>query len=136
MEFKDRIKSLRLAKGLTQDDLAEVLNYGRTAIANYEAGRSEPAYTDLLRISNYFSCSIDYLLGKTDKVSNDTPVSSVEVMNTVYNKLLEKGIIKQGEEIDENKMKEIAELLGKSIDIYTILNPKEEKGGKTNLSVG
>lgn len=42
MEFKDRLKALRKEKKLTQVKLGEMLNYGYTAIANYES-RSKPA---------------------------------------------------------------------------------------------
>ena len=64
MEFKDRIKKLRIEKELTQVDLAKILNYGRTAISNYESGRSKPSHDDLKRFADYFNVSIDYLLGR------------------------------------------------------------------------
>lgn len=40
--MKDRIKHLRKALGLTQDEFANKLNVKRGAIANYEIGRNEP----------------------------------------------------------------------------------------------
>ena len=40
MEFKDRLKALRKEKKLTQVKLGEMLNYGYTAIANYESSMS------------------------------------------------------------------------------------------------
>ena len=43
MEFKDRLKALRKEKKLTQVKLGEMLNYGYTAIANYESGRNQPS---------------------------------------------------------------------------------------------
>ena len=42
-EFKDRLKMLRKEKKLTQVKLGEMLNYGYTAIANYESGRNQPS---------------------------------------------------------------------------------------------
>ena len=42
MQFKDRLKMLRKEKKLTQVRLGKMLNYGYTAIANYESGRNNP----------------------------------------------------------------------------------------------
>ena len=66
MTFKDRLKSLRKSKHLTQGALAAVLNYGATAISNYESGRNEPSIEDLKKIAHYFDVSTDYLLCVTD----------------------------------------------------------------------
>lgn len=66
MEFKDRLKLLRKEKRLTQVKLAEMLNYGYTAIANYESGRNQPSIPDLKKIASIFNVSMDYLLGVND----------------------------------------------------------------------
>ena len=65
-EFKDRLKMLRKEKKLTQVKLGEMLNYGYTAIANYESGRNQPAIADLKKIASIFDVSLDYLLGVND----------------------------------------------------------------------
>ena len=44
MEFKDRLKALRKEKKLTQVKLGEMLNYGYTAIANYESVETSPLF--------------------------------------------------------------------------------------------
>lgn len=66
MEFKDRLKALRKEKGLTQSKLGELLNYGYTAIANYESGRNQPSISDLKKIAAVFDVSMDYLLCVND----------------------------------------------------------------------
>ena len=66
MEFGHRLKELRQQKGLTQADLANLLELGATAISNYEANRNEPAYDKLIQLADYFDVSCDYLLGKSD----------------------------------------------------------------------
>lgn len=65
-EFKERLKQLRKEKKMTQVRLGELLNYGYTAIANYESGRNQPAITDLKKIAAIFDVSLDYLLGVSD----------------------------------------------------------------------
>ena len=52
-EFKDRLKMLRKEKKLTQVKLGEMLNYGYTAIANYESGRNQPAIADLKKLPRF-----------------------------------------------------------------------------------
>ena len=66
MEFKDRLKALRKERRLTQVKLGEMLNYGYTAIANYESGRNQPSIPDLKKIASIFNVSMDYLLGVND----------------------------------------------------------------------
>jgi len=66
MEFKDRLKELRKERRLTQVKLGEMLNYGYTAIANYESGRNQPSIPDLKKIASIFNVSMDYLLGVND----------------------------------------------------------------------
>lgn len=66
MEFKDRLKMLRKEKNLTQMKLGELLNYGYTAVANYESGRNQPSISDLKKIASIFNVSMDYLLGVND----------------------------------------------------------------------
>ena len=43
-----------------------MLNYGYTAIANYESGRNQPSIPDLKKIASIFNVSMDYLLGVND----------------------------------------------------------------------
>ena len=66
MEFRERLKALRKEIGMTQIELGEKLNYGSTAIANYEAGRNQPSIPDLMKIASIFNVSMDYLLCVSD----------------------------------------------------------------------
>ena len=42
MEFNEKLLELRKQKGLTQEELAEVLFVSRTAISKWESGRGYP----------------------------------------------------------------------------------------------
>ena len=75
MEFKERLKMLRKSKNKTQGDIAQVLNYGYTAISNYESGRNEPSIADLKKIAQYFDVSMDYLLCVNDIKNPYTPTN-------------------------------------------------------------
>lgn len=56
LKFSQRLKELRKEKNLTQVELGSILNYGYTAIANYENGRNHPSLKDIIRIANIIWC--------------------------------------------------------------------------------
>ncbi len=64
MEF--RLKSLRKARKLSQLKVALDLNMNQNSISRYENGEREADYDTLIKISDYFGVSVDYLLGRTD----------------------------------------------------------------------
>ena len=66
MEFNEKLQELRKRKGLTQEELAEVLYVSRTAISKWESGRGYPGIDSLKRISEYFSVSLDELLSSEE----------------------------------------------------------------------
>lgn len=94
MEFKERLKSLRKDKGDTQETVGKQLNYGYTAISNYESGRNEPSITDIKKIASYFNVSVDYLLCVND-VRNpyltDEQYEDFEEFRYLYTLLNEEG---------------------------------------------
>jgi transcriptional regulator with XRE-family HTH domain len=62
MEFNEKLQELRKRKGLTQEELAELLYVSRTAISKWESGRGFPNIESLKAISKFFSVSVDELL--------------------------------------------------------------------------
>ena len=64
MYLANNLKYLRKKSGKTQDALSSEVNIGRTTIANYESGISEPNLETLLAFSKYFGISLDDLLSK------------------------------------------------------------------------
>lgn len=64
--FAERLKNLRKEKGLSQAELAKVLNLTQRKISYLETGQFEPDLTILWEISSYFEVSCDYLIGKSD----------------------------------------------------------------------
>lgn len=60
----ERLKELRNAAGLTQKQMAAVLNIDRTTYVKYESGASEPTFATLTTLAEYFNVSTDYLLGR------------------------------------------------------------------------
>ena len=64
--FGVRLAKLRKERGYSQYKLADLMGFTRGQIANYEQGKRKPNLEILLKIADFFSCSIDYLLGRTD----------------------------------------------------------------------
>ena len=62
MEFNEKLQELRKQKGLTQEELAEVLFVSRTAISKWESGRGYPNIDSLKALSKHFGVTIDELL--------------------------------------------------------------------------
>ena len=66
MEFKDRLKELRIDRGLSQMQLAKALNLSQSAVAKWELGKTEPTASAIIAVAKYFNETTDFILGVTD----------------------------------------------------------------------
>ena len=62
-KFHEKLKVLRKKKGLTQQEVAELLNVERVTYTKWENGKSKPNYEKLSMLVCIFDVSLDYLLG-------------------------------------------------------------------------
>ncbi len=62
MNFNEKLKVLRSARGITQESLSETLGISRQAVARWESAQAFPDIQNLLELSRIFSVSIDYLV--------------------------------------------------------------------------
>ena len=62
MEFNEKLQELRKQKGLTQEELAEILFVSRTAVSKWESGRGYPNIDSLKAIAKFFQVTVDELL--------------------------------------------------------------------------
>lgn len=67
-----RLKELRKERGLTQQQVANVLSISARGYTYYELGTNEPSLSALKKLSDFFNCSIDYLVGREDDFGNIT----------------------------------------------------------------
>lgn len=83
-----RLKELREKRGMSQLELAELLRVKPATISRYETGSNEPDIATLKWYADYFNCSVDYLLGRTNNPrihiqelppEGDTPALKVRV---------------------------------------------------------
>ena len=73
MSFATRLKKLRNARNVTQQELADYLSVTRPTIAGYETKGKEPDYNTLFRIASFFDVSVDYLLSGRDYPESLSP---------------------------------------------------------------
>lgn len=62
MSFQEQLQTLRKAKGLSQEKLAEFLGISRQSVAKWEVGQSYPDIARLIALSEFFKVSIDKLV--------------------------------------------------------------------------
>lgn len=68
-EFGDIIKRLREASHLTQEQESKLVHISRSNIAMYETGTRKPSKKTLEAFADFYNVDIDYLLGRTDKIT-------------------------------------------------------------------
>lgn len=69
MEFNEKLQELRKNRGLTQEELAQILFVSRTAISKWESGRGFPNIESLKAISKYYSITLDELLSSEEMLA-------------------------------------------------------------------
>lgn len=68
--FSEKLKYLRLKENLSQSQLAKKAGITRQALSKYELGISEPNLYTLVKLADYFNCSLDSLVFDTIQLNN------------------------------------------------------------------
>lgn len=73
MEFKDSLREARKAAGLTQEQVAEMMNITKSTYCGYETGKRQPDVAKIKQISNILGIPADKLLqtGHASDISRD-----------------------------------------------------------------
>ena len=66
MNFSEKLLTLRKAKDLTQEQLAEKLDVSRQSVSKWESGQVTPDLEKLVEISAIFDVTTDYLLKSSE----------------------------------------------------------------------
>lgn len=62
MNISNRIQSLRKAKGISQEELADKIGVSRQAVSKWESEQSTPDLEKVVLLSEFFETTTDYLL--------------------------------------------------------------------------
>ena len=85
MKFEEKLMTLRKKSGMSQEELADQLGVSRQAVSRWELGSTQPDAPNLLKLSDLFGVSIDWLLREVDIGEAETPQR-----NTVFQAQAEK----------------------------------------------
>ncbi len=78
MAFKDKLRTLRKQKGMSQQDLAGQFGYKSfTTIQKWEDGSSFPPSETLRRLADFFGVSMDELMGQQDRSGIAVPILGI-----------------------------------------------------------
>ena len=95
------IKRLRLAKGLTQEQLAELLTISTAAVSKWEAKNTYPDITMLFPLAEIFGVTVDELLGYDEAKAK----ANVDKILAEYQRLYVEGRFAEGKELIVNARK-------------------------------
>lgn len=93
LDFKNRIRHLRIQKSLTQEQAAKRLWVTKSIISAYEHGTKYPSLDMLIRLAAMYNVTTDYLLGVDSKqtldISNLTE-SQISIINNIIAEFIKK----------------------------------------------
>ena len=75
--FDNRLKMLRIKKGLNMKQAAQQLGFSYTTYVGYEKDEREPNSEVLSTLADFYGCSTDYLIGRTEQlIPNDSQIEN------------------------------------------------------------
>ena len=122
-KFGVRLKHLREERKLLSKDFAKIMNVEPATITNWEKGNRFPKDSMLIKIADYFDCSTDYLLGRTEN-------PSASVYSEKYNKDNIKIEIDKNypQKLTTNDVKNIIdELVSAGFDVEALIKQSKSK---------
>ena len=62
--FTNRLVQLRKKRGLTQQQIADEIGVNRGSYSNWEKGKREPSFENLIKLADLLDVSLDWLFGR------------------------------------------------------------------------
>ena len=81
MTTADRIQSLRKAKGMSQEELADRVGVSRQAVSKWESEQATPDLDKVVIMSDIFEVTTDYLLKGIEPVKTDDHKTMADVLD-------------------------------------------------------
>jgi transcriptional regulator with XRE-family HTH domain len=106
MDVGELIQTRRIAKGMTQEELGEIVGVKKSAVAKWETGRvSEIKRSNLKKISEALDLRPTQLLGDVET----DPVSTAEEMANIYMDVELRQMIAEYYKLDDQKQAQVRE---------------------------
>lgn len=83
MSIGKRLRMLREDLGLKQESLADLLNVNRASISLYESNKRKPSQKILMKYSEIFDVSTDYILGNSRNVKKGEDYATINVYGSI-----------------------------------------------------
>lgn len=80
--FPQRLRSARMARNLSQSDLARRADLQASAVSHFETGTRKPSFDNLRRLADALRVTTDYLLGRSDLM--DASAAAVDRLHRHY----------------------------------------------------
>ena len=87
MEIAERLQKLRRKNGYSQEQTAELLGISRQAVSKWESGQGKSDLDNLVRLTEIYNTSADYILLGTEK-NMETPVPEKSGLSPEVRKML------------------------------------------------
>lgn len=108
MDFSEKLLTLRKARDLTQEELAEKLNVSRQSVSKWESGQAVPELDKIVAMSAVFDVTTDYLLKSSE-------IDDLSVKTEMLEKQQEQMLAR------EQRQRKVRECILYGIVIYLVL---------------
>lgn len=104
--FGERLKEMRIQKGITQKQAAYDMGMTFSAMSQYETGKRTPKNDILVKLATYFGVSVDYLLGMdkspVKQYSYISPIQDGQVVSSPETHKYEATLSDEGKSINSD----------------------------------
>ena len=111
------LKELRRQRGLNQKELGKKIGISASTVGMYEQGRREPDHTILLKLSEFFGVSTDYLLSG-EKTNSFDSLKREQLANEIFNNLAgQNALMFQADNMSKKDLKQLSDAIRRAVDI-------------------
>jgi len=71
--FSERLSELIEEKNIKSHELAKIIGVNTTTINDWKRGKYQVFLANAIKLADFFECSLDYLMGRNDDISDFTP---------------------------------------------------------------
>ena len=107
--MKVQLQQLRKDKGLTQEEIASILDVKLSTYQKYERDAISPPYDTLIKIADFYDVTTDYLLGR------DTPIPTYLTSSELA---FENALIERYKQLPEHFRKSFLQGVMEAVDYY------------------
>lgn len=124
MTFGEKLKSYRINKGMSQDELAQQLGTTKQVISRYETNQRIPKITTANEYAEKLNIPLEYLLNN----SFDSPLTSIQHVSVIGNGNAGQNVITDngGSQIKVSTPSELSIQEKELIRIYQNITPKQQ----------